>query len=161
MVIPYIGQPPSWCSPVSDHDKLCILGQFVEICRKPAYIIVIQRRLDLVHHHEGGGPDLQNGEIQAMATNAFSPPESRVMIFSALPGGLHFDLDAAVEDVLRVLQLQRGLAAPEELCKVCPNAWSMVWNSRAKMVFISPVMSAMISSSSPLARWTSSLWSVR
>ncbi len=44
------------------------------------------------------------------------------MIFSALPGGLHFDLDAAVEDVLRVLQLQRGLAAPpEELCEGLPE----------------------------------------
>ena len=88
---------------------------------EPGHIVVIQGGLDLVHHHEGGGPDLQNGEIQGDGHECLFPAGEQGDDLQRLARGLHFDLDAAVEDVLRVLQLQRGLAAPEELCEGLPE----------------------------------------
>ena len=66
---------------------------------------------------KGVGRTFRMAKYRAMATKAFSPPDSRDEGLQGLARGLDLDLDAAVQDVLRVLQLQRGLAAAEQLYK--------------------------------------------
>lgn len=47
-----------------------------------------------------------------MATSAFSPPESSVIVLSCLPGGCTLHLDATVQHISFVLQHQMGAPPP-------------------------------------------------
>ena len=96
-----------------------------------------------------------------MATKAFSPPERRESTLRAFPGG-------CTRISMPQLRMSSGssssrvaLPPPNSSVKVCWNASLMTENCRAKMVFISSVMSAMMPSSSFLDLSTSSRWSVR
>ena len=65
----------------------------------------------------GVGCTFRNGKYRAMATKAFSPPESSEMVFSALPGGWALISMPQSRMFSGSLQLQLGLTAAEQLHK--------------------------------------------
>ena len=96
-----------------------------------------------------------------MATKAFSPPDSSVMVFNAFPGGWTLISIPQLRMSSGSSSSSAALPPPNSSWKVCPKDSLMLWNSRLKMAFISPVICPMTSSSSLLAFSTSSRWSVR
>ncbi len=110
---------------------------------------------------KGVGRTFKMAKYRAMATKAFSPPDSRVMIFKALPGGCTLISIPQLRMSSGSSSSRVALPPPKSSRKVSPKAWLMVWNSRWKMAFISAVIAVMMSSSSFLACSTSSRWSVR
>ena len=49
---------------VGDDNELGFIRHAPHIAGKAHHVAVVQRRLDLVHHHKGGGAHLQDGKIQ-------------------------------------------------------------------------------------------------
>ena len=100
---------------MGDDDELSALGHGAHIAGKPYHIVVVQSGLNLVHHHKGGGPDLQNGKVQGDGHKGLLPAGQQGDDLQRLTRGLNLNLDAAVEDILRVLQLQGGLTPAKKL----------------------------------------------
>ena len=100
---------------MGDDDELGLIGHGAHIPGESDHVVVVQGGLDLVHDHEGGGAHLQNGEIQRDGHEGLLSAGQEGEHLQSLAGGLHLNLDAAVEDVIRVLQFQGGPAAAEEL----------------------------------------------
>ena len=76
---------------------------------------LVERRLDLVHHAERRGVDLENGEVERDGDERLLAAREQRERLERLARRLDLDLDAAVEHGVLVLQLKRGLAAAEEL----------------------------------------------
>ena len=88
-----------------------------EVPGKPRPIGLIQRRLDLVHHAEGRGPDPQNGKVQCDGHQRPLPAGEQADAPLPLSRRLGLDVDAAVQGVSLVFQGQHPLAPAEELGK--------------------------------------------
>ena len=110
---------------------------------------------------KGVGRTFKMEKYRVMATKAFSPPDSRVMVFSAFPGGWTLISMPQLRMSSGSSSSSVALPPPNSSWKVWPKDSLMLWNSRLKMVFISPVICPMTSSNSLLAFSTSSRWSVR
>ena len=110
---------------------------------------------------KGVGCTFKMEKYRAMATKAFSPPESSEMVFSVFPGG--WALISMPQFKMSASSSSSSWACPPP--NISRNvAWKLSfksWNCSAKIRVISPVMPPMMVSSSPLAFSTSSLWSVR
>ena len=102
---------------MGNDNKLGVVGHGAHVVGKAHHVAVVQGRLDLVHHHEGGRPHLQNGKVQGDGHKGLLAAGQQRDDLQRLAGGLHLDLNAAVEDVVGVLQLQGGLAASKQLHK--------------------------------------------
>ena len=102
---------------MGDDDELGVLRHLAHIAGKADDVGVVQCGLDLVHDHEGGGADLQDGKVEGNGHKGLLPAGEKGDDLQTLSGGLDLDLNAAVENILRVLQLQVGLAAAKELHK--------------------------------------------
>ena len=79
------------------------------------HVDVVQSGLDLVHDTERGGPHLQDGEVERYGHKRLFAAGEQGDDLQRLARRLDLDLYTAVEDILRILQLQGGLAAAEEL----------------------------------------------
>ena len=115
MVTPYSTSASSMVPPVGDDDELGFSGDAPHIAGVAHHVGLVQGGLDLVHHAEGRGVDLENGKVQGDGHEGLFAAGQQGDGFQLLARGLHLDLDAAVEDVSFVLQLQPGLAAAEQL----------------------------------------------
>ena len=82
---------------------------------KAHHVGVVQGGLDLVHHHEGGGAYLEDGKVEGNGHEGLLTAGQQGEHLQCLAGRLHPNLNAAIQDILRVLQLQGGLTASEEL----------------------------------------------
>ena len=102
---------------MGDDDKLGAFAQGAHIGRVAADVHVVQRRVDLVQHAEGRGAHLDDGEVQGDSHEGLLTARKQGDCPHGLAGQLHLDLDAAVEQIAFVLQLQIGAAAAEDLHK--------------------------------------------
>ena len=102
---------------MGDDNELGLLAQIPQIGRKPLHIPVVQRRVDLVENAEGRRPYLQNGEIQSGSHEGLLAARQQRDGLQLLSGGLHPDLDAAGQRLLRIFQHQLTLAAAKHFLK--------------------------------------------
>ena len=100
---------------MGDDDELRLPRQAPHVPGVPGDVHVVQGRLNLVHDAEGRGVDLQDGEVQGDGHKGLLSAGQQGDGFQSFPRRLGLDLNAAVQDVLRVLQLQLGLSAAEHL----------------------------------------------
>ncbi len=100
---------------MGDDDELGLIGHLTHIAGKANHVGVVQSGLDLVHNAEGRGTHLQNGEIQGNGHEGTLAAGQQRNGGQLLSGGLSLDLNAAVEDIVGVFQLQCGLAAAKQL----------------------------------------------
>ena len=100
---------------MGDDNELCLAGDAAHILGEPGDVGIVQGRLDLVHDAKRRGMHLQNGEIQGNGHKGLLAAGEERDGLEALARGLDLDLDAAAQNVAFILQLQRGLAAAEEL----------------------------------------------
>ena len=85
----------------------------MQIAREPLHIPVVQGGVDFVQQAEGGGPHLQNGKVQCRCHKGLLAAGEQRDGLHLLSGGLHPNLNAAGQRVLRILQNQLTLAAAE------------------------------------------------
>ena len=102
---------------MGDDDELGLLGQIVQIARKPLHVPVVQSGVDFVQQAEGGWPHLQNGKVQCRCHKGLLAAGQQRDGLHLLSGGLHPNLNAAGQRVLRILQNQLALAAAEHFLK--------------------------------------------
>ena len=100
---------------MGDDDELGFAAEGPHIPGKANHVGLVQGRLDLVHDTEGGGMDLQDRKIQGDGHKGLLSAGEQGDGLEGLSRRLRLDLNAAVQDILRVLQLQRGGAAAEQL----------------------------------------------
>jgi hypothetical protein len=91
----------------------CTVLGHLRTSRETPHVGIVQRRVDFVQHAEGRGIEAEDGEHQATAVSAFSPPDSRWMVLLRLPGGRAMIGDAGVQQVFAG-QFQVGMAAAEQ-----------------------------------------------
>lgn len=97
----------------------------------------------------------QNGEVQRDGNKGLLAAGQQRDGLQLLAGGLYLDLDAAVEDIALVLQLQPRLAAAEQLQKRLLEALVQQLELLGKMLVICWVIWSIMPSSSSLACSTS------
>ena len=102
---------------MGDDDKLSLIRQRPHIAGGTHHVGLVQRCLDLVHDAERGGMHFQDGKVQSNGHKGLLAAGKQRNGFQRLARRLGLDLDAAVQNVLRVLQLQLGLTAAEQLHK--------------------------------------------
>ena len=102
---------------MGDDDELGLVRHLAHIAGEAHHVGVVQGGLDLVHDAERGRPHLQNGEVKGDGHEGLLAAGEEGEHLEGLAGGLHPDFNATVEDVLRLLELQGGLAAAEQLGK--------------------------------------------
>ena len=102
---------------MGDDDELGVPRQLAHVPGVPGDVDVIQGGLDLIHDAKRRGVHFQNGEVQCNGHKSLLATGEQGDGLEGLSRGLGLDLDAAAQDVTFILQLQRGLAAAEELCK--------------------------------------------
>ncbi len=74
--------------PYGGHDdELAVLVKAVEVIPKTLNISFVQRSFYLIQDDKRNGLDTNNGEKQARADKAFSPPLMRLSDWIFLPGG--------------------------------------------------------------------------
>ena len=81
------------------------------------HIPVVQCRIDLVEHAERCGPNLQNGKIQCRCHECLFTTAEQGDGLDLLSGGLHTNLNAAGQGILRIFQNQRALTAAKHFLK--------------------------------------------
>ena len=93
------------------------LFQVVQIAGESVNVPVVQSGINLVQQTEGRRPYLQNGKVQRRSHKSLFAAGQQRNCLDLLSGGLHPDLNAAGQRILRVLQDQLPLAAAEHLLK--------------------------------------------
>ena len=100
-----------------DDDELRLLRDAAHVIGHAHHVRLVERRLDLIHDAERRRMNLQDGEVQRDGDERlFAAREQRDRL-ERLARRLNLDLDAAGEHVVLVLELERGLAAAEQLQK--------------------------------------------
>ena len=79
---------------------------------------------------KGVGRTFKMAKYRAMATKAFSPPDSSVMVFSAFPGGWTLMSMPQPSTSLGSSSSNRALPPPNSSANVWPKASLMRANSR-------------------------------
>ena len=100
-----------------DDDELRLLRDAAHVICHAHHVRLVERRLDLVHDAKWRGMDFQNGKIQGDGNEGLLAAREQRDRLERLARRLHLDLDAAGEHIVFVLQLERRLAAAEELQK--------------------------------------------
>ena len=103
----------------------------------------------------GVGCTFRMAKYSAMATNAFSPPDSSVMVFSCLPGGCTLISMPQLRISLSSSSSSRALPPPNSSKNVSWKLSFSSWNCSAKMLVICWVIWSIMPSSSSLACSTS------
>ena len=103
-------------------DALGILIHSAQIIGKTRNIDFVERRLDFIQQTERRRIDLHNREINGNGNECFFSAGKQFQIRDNLSGRLHGNIDAGIEDILRVAQGKRGCPAAkqffENFCKV-------------------------------------------
>ena len=106
---------------MGDDNELGLVGDGAHVAGEADHVGVIQGGVNLVHDAEGRGVDLQNSEVQGDGHHRLLPAGEGLQGLHGLPRRLGLDVDAAVQHMLRVLQLQPGLAPAEEVPEGVPE----------------------------------------
>ena len=106
---------------MGNDNELGLCAHATQVAGESGHIDVIQGGLDLVHHAKGGGAHLQNGKVEGNGHEGLLTAGEEGENLEGLARRLDLDLNTAAQDVLRVLQLQGGHAAAEELGKSLPK----------------------------------------
>ncbi len=99
---------------MGDDNKLGLIRHIAHVVGKTNHVGIVQCGLDLVHDAEGRGAYFQNGEIQGDSHEGALAAGQQGNRTQSLSGRLGLDLDAAVQDVIGILQFQRGLTAAKQ-----------------------------------------------
>ncbi len=110
---------------------------------------------------KGVGWTFRMAKYKAMATKAFSPPESRDRVRRVFPGGWTLISMPQPKTSPSSSSSKVAWPPPKRSRKVSRKEAAMSRNCSLKMAVISRVISPMTPASSPLACWTSSRWLVR
>ena len=100
---------------MGNDQKLRFLGHLAHIACVAIDVRIVQGGLDLVHHAKGRRTNLEDRKVQGDGDKSHLTAGQEADIGKRLAGGLHLDLNAAVEHVVFVLEPQRRLAAAEEI----------------------------------------------
>src|SRR5581483_10349829 len=100
---------------VRDHDELGALAHAVDHRIETAEIRLVERRIDLVQHAERRRPEAEEGHEKADRREGLLAARQGLERAEALARGLDLHLDAAVEQALRVRELEARAPAAEEL----------------------------------------------
>ena len=107
---------------MGNDQKLCFICKAPHILRVAADVFFIQRRFDLVHDAERRRTHFQDREIQRDRDKGLFSAGQKADRGDGLAGRLDPDVDAAVQDVVFILEDQGRFAAAEEVPEGVPEA---------------------------------------
>ena len=99
---------------VGDEDELGLVLDRLQEVEEAGQVDVVEGRVDLVQEAEGRRPVAEEGEQEGQAGQRFLAAREQDEVLDALARRLGDDLDAALEGIVRLEELDLGVAALEE-----------------------------------------------
>ena len=99
---------------MADHDQLRVAPELGDQAEEAVQVHVVERGLDLVHHVEGRGPAAEHGEQIGQRREGSLATGQQGELLDVLAARLGLDLDAGVEQVVRIGQHELADATREQ-----------------------------------------------